>query len=862
MKLLQSVRFGFILSLLVVLTTFAPAQLTTEERRAISDALFLRNLTASELDFVRRPAGVPVNGLVAQAIDHPLAAADQLLTIHAAANRDLATQLGVAMKLLEIPEGAPTTDAPPAITLPPELPESLRAPVTSLVIAIGKANRAIAAALSGLSPAERRVLIDSLPSLAAGPDVKFAFATQPPASAKTVAELLARVDLARILRAGGELAGQVEAQIPSLRSANATLDQPLVFTAAGIPVEIGTNGPDLHSRNAAGLCIDLGGDDTYTGRYGAGAGVSSVLIDLGGNDTYEVGDLSIGAGLLGVGLAYDLGGHDRFRGRSLVFGAGVAGLGGLFKDGGDDDYVTVALGQGFGRDGIGLLIDTRGADRYRIAKRGQGAAQSRGFGWLIDRAGDDQYLASGSNVQGSAEGGVGFLTDLEGNDVYVAASAAQAAGDVGGLGSLYDAAGRDSYTSDRTSVAFAAHGSAAYLFDLAGDDVYSVRGGACQATAQNRSVAFLLDRDGNDLYSAGDGRPCLSTDGSLALLIEGGGRDHYSGLPGGSVSGRSGDALSLFVDLAGPDGYPEGLDDGAAHVEVEGATALDLPNPGSTPPVEGVGPRPGSAPDPGAEAIDALWAARDGDRLIAIGLPALRRFVDVRAKVADEAELSIALRLARLLGSAARPTVSSHLSGNDYEAIRRILPLVGAAGAVEAGPRIAALLKEPPLQRAAAEAAGLVRATEAVTELLPLAGSPDPDLALTAMLALERIGDQAALSTAQALVTSPQYPIRQSAMRLIAQFSASGTTTAERLLGDPDEKMQRYGIELLGRMGGVDALNRAGKYLTTGTPGLKVQAMLALQGKCPPALRATLLGLRNDPNSFVRAVASRIDPGR
>lgn len=90
---------------------------------------------------------------------------------------------------------------------------------------------------------------------------------------------------------------------------------------------VGGKGPNTYTDRSAVLLIDLGGDDSYSGRHGAGPGYASVLIDVSGNDNYHVPDLSLGAGLLGIGFAYDLAGDDIYRGSRFAWAQGLRASG-------------------------------------------------------------------------------------------------------------------------------------------------------------------------------------------------------------------------------------------------------------------------------------------------------------------------------------------------------------------------------------------------------------------------------------------------------------------------------------------------------------------------------------------------------
>jgi hypothetical protein len=868
------------LLLALCITAVGAAQLTAAERDGLASALFLRNLTLKDLDFARRESDIrPPLPAAEQALDHPLDGLDALLRLHASgAEGALADLLARAQAQLRIP----LSDAPelPPSAVPETVPVPLRVPVGKLVAAIRAADDQIRAALSGLSSEERRTLIDSLPAMAAERRVPFDFAKTPPAPGADVRRLVAKVDLARLIGAASVLARRVETELPLLHAAaasqtvTASLNVPLALTVDDIPVELSGAGSQFHRGMAGGLCIALAGDNHFLGRYGAGVGAASVLIDFGDTAAYDVPDISAGAGLLGIGLDFELAGEARFQGRSLAFGAGVAGVGALLRDGGHDTFSATALAEGYGSRGVGLLVETRGHEDYRLKGWGQGAGADGGLGWLIDRSAENTYAAPGfgdlpygdsANAQGYGRNGIGLLTSLGGHGTFRISSRGQGAGERLGVGSLYSGAGRNVYIAESSAQAFGADVGAGFLLDLAGNGEFIVRGGACQGTAQSRSVAVLFNRGGNNYYSSGDGRPGLATDGGLGLFLEAKGENRYMSPPSGSVPGRYGDGLGVFVDMGGDNSYAEGLENGQARVELDGAIAYDVGNAENIPPIEGFVPAPGSAPNPGGAQVDALieeGTQAAANRLVAIGVPAYLRLMQRPLESLDSPLFNAVIRLGHALRQNAYSAVLAKLDSGDVKDQRRSLYLAASFGIGAAAPRVEKLIQAPETRREAAEAAGLLRVHAAVPVLITLAGSPDPSLALVAMLAIERIGDEAGIPVAKTLATSPSFPVRQSALRLLSHFSADGTATAQKLVQDPDERVRRIGVELYGRIGSDDALIQAGKFLSASSPGLKIQAMLAVDGHCPPALRPTLNALRFDANAEVRAVAARIDPGR
>jgi hypothetical protein len=659
----------------------------------------------------------------------------------------------------------------------------------------------------------------------------------------------------------------------------------------------------VHVDRDAMLTVDLGGDDAYAGRHGAGPGYASVLIDLGGNDTYRVGDLSVGAGLLGIGLAWDLAGDDTYRGGGLTFGCGIAGVGALTDQGGSDDLKSTVISQGIGMFGIGICTNTEGDDRYRVDLLGQGAALVQGAGWMIDLEGNDDYRAGGKYVNsplfanvhfsmaqgyatgiredtGGIGGGVGLLSDLAGDDSYVGETYCQGASYWFAVGSLYDAAGNDTYRAHHYAQASAMHLCGAFLFELAGDDAYVVGYGAAHAIGHDYGVAMLLDREGDDLYAARDGRPGLGNANGLGLFVETQGEDRYLGSPGGANPARGTGSLGVFADLGGPDRYADGLTDGDARWGEQWAVALDAEG-GPRPPdpraeVGRTRPKPGTKPMLGDTEMGALYARatqwavgsaqedaeRALDDLAAIGEPALRWMIERKLADASRLEQRAFVEVAVAIGPAGRSAVAAKIADPSDAVARPALNVCVDGVFPEAKAFLPRALERAALWRLAARLAGLLKSSECVDALMVQAASKDRIAAVFAMTALAEIADPRSAGTAQALLSSNDLPLRKAALVLLAKFPKEALLTAQLYVAGADEREARIGVELLGLMGSSEALLEACKSLSDARPGVRIQALLALDGRCPAAHRAELLELRRDANPLVRAVAQRIDPGR
>lgn len=889
------------------------AQLTADEKKGLESALYLGNLTLRDLEYARRPFNDKYRlPLVNAAIDKPVEAADALMTIHAdAAKAGPAAMVGLARRAVLGDTAPPPLPAQKALVpgqgqIPKDFPPELQLVTVALAQAVSDANAAVRAATAKLPTDKQRLLLESLPQWATEePSIKFEFVSKAQASQKEILEMLDQVDLRMVFEASEKLAKAIDLQLPTLRTlaAKSTWTGFSKFKIGDMTIVVAGVGDDTHRDRDARLVIDLGGNDRYYGRGGAGVGFAALQIDCAGDDFYKLPDVGAGCGLMGIGFAYDLGGYDNFRGKSLAFGCGLAGVGVFYKDGGDDSYQSDALTQGFGEFGIGLLLDSRGSDLYEAKIYGQGSARTAGVGWLVDQKGDDTYRAGGLILNsplfadvhysfaqgygggyredtGGISGGIGLLTDVSGDDAYVAETYAQAASYWYSLGSLYDAAGMDTYRAYHYAQASAMHMCAAYLFELSGDDSYIDNFGAAHAIGHDYGVAMLFDRAGNDVYAGRDSRPGIGNANGLGIFLDAAGEDRYSGPPGVGNAARGSGSLGVFADLDGPDQYRDGLADGEGASRDGWGVAYDFESKAVQVPPAGdpaqAPPKPGTEQKPDDKTMEelykkaTLWGVGTAqtdvktatNKLIAIGLPALQWMIERHLATASRLEQRAFVEVANAVGPDGRLAVATKIASDQEDEARVALMISIDANSQEAAPYVPKALKVKGLQRIAARAAGVVGSKESVPDLELLAGSSEDKMAaLNAAVSLAQIGDPQSMATGQALLASPELPIRKAGIQLVAK-SADALTVAKTLTTDPDERKARTGVELLAAIGSPEALAAMGPFLTDERPGLRIQALVGLNGRAPNEWKQAMLDRRKDPNAQVRAVAMRIDPGR
>lgn len=892
--------FGFVLTSVV-----AQAQLSEPERQGIRDALSIGNMRESDLDFARRPFSelgrIP---LIDEALDHPLAAADRLMALHASAEKSPPSVY--LQRIIEqvFEQSLTSLQHDPPLTGLESLPADLRGPILGLVNWINSANNEIKRATAELTPLEKRSLIESLPVWAVEePKVSFSFVKSKPLAKDEMLRLLAKVDLARIRSASARLMEAVWRASGELLSSKSDIDETIRIKIGGMPIVIAGRKNDLHADTDAVLTIDLGGDDTYTGRHGAGVGYAGVLIDIDGSDVYRVGDLNVGAAVLGIGIAVDWSGReDTFVGGSLTFGAGLAGVGVQISGGGHDSFRSVALSQGYGQYGIGLLVDGEGNENYDLSLFGQGAARTEGVGWLIDEEGRDEYRAGGLALNsplfatahysfaqgfgmgyredtGGIGGGVGLLTDLKGDDVYIGETYQQAASYWYAVGSLFDGGGNDTYTGHHYCQSSAMHACAAFLFDMGGDDGYLVKVGAAHAIGHDYGVAVLLDRQGDDIYTSRDSTPGIGNANGLGLFIDGDGTDRYYGPPGKGNGARGTGSLGVFVDLNGSDDYRQGLRDASASTTPTWGVALDRPTlvvtSGNDPVSERQRPVPGSLPMPSTEEMALLYAkavqwgvgtaqqevVASLDALVAIGGPALQWMLDNRLAIADRLHVRAFVHVVRALGDDGSRLVGAKAFRAKDSEMGPLLRIATDAGVSDFGAVLPGLFSKPAIAMQAVVAAGTLKAVATVPHLMSVCRSDDRLLVRAAMVSLEQIADPSSAGTAQAMLLNEDLMTRKAALSLLAKFEAQALSTGDVMTKSPDEFRCRIGLEILGRIGSGEALARVGAFLRDSRPGVRIEAALQLAGRCPQDRVAEFLSLKTDRDSLVRSAASGLEPG-
>lgn len=885
-----------------VALAFAPETLaqefpTQQHQSLLEEALSFLNLTLDDLRFPRlyfqMDHEIPS---VQESIADPLAGGQRWTALARASERGPVSawvKRSVTQGL-----GWPSHSLDELVLTPLENDYDFELPsvIPSLATSVRLANSRITQALANLSASERRVLIEGLPHLASEfSEVSFDFSPRPIAERATLLALLARVDVQTIVAAGIELQEAVEQALPALRATGFSPEEKLRLNINGVLTVIGTRGADLHDDMDALLTIDFGGNDTYTGRHGAGVGYASVLIDLGGNNQFEVGDLSVGASILGVGIAHVEGGHDRFVGQSLTFGATLAGFGSLTRIGGHDRYRSRALSQGFAMFGIGLLWDTAGDDLFEVGVWGQGAARTQGFGALVSHSGNDTFRAGGLVVHeplfefatygmaqgfamgyreedGGIAGGIGMLINHGGHDTYEGGTFVQGASYWGSVGVLFDAQGHDRYHAHHYAQGSAMHQTAAFFFDFGGEDTLTAQVGAAHGIGHDYGMALAVLQGGTNLVASRDSAPGTGTANGLGIFLGLEGTTRYPGVPGRGNPARGTASLGVFADQGFPSFYGEGMQDGHAVIRPSYGIAYDVPTALTAVSEDTVAPaNPGSRPRPSDSELESLfqqataWGVGTAEvsvrqanlQLLEIGAPALEWMLETHLASADRFTMRAFVSLIRGLGEEAEPPLGRVALNARGPVLGQLLRLGIDANVASLGAVVPRALEDPELSHIAIRAAGALRVEAAESRLQTFLLNEDPFLSRLAMIALRDISNPVSIPTAQAMLGSDDFMVREAAMELIASDPEQGFLIAQSLINEPRETRARMGIRILSMIGSEEALLLAGSKLRDTSEAIRLEALRAMDGQTPRSLRGEVLIARDDPSPRVRALAMR-----
>jgi len=864
-------------------------------RQALLDLLFVATISPRDLRSLRGPESP--KGLLKTAHERPIAFAaevpSRLARLSETPGNSVLTIVREQVEMLAAPSALAPSGTP--VDLPEELPSALRDPIRSLIQCVVRANDEIQAAMGTLTAEERRALIEGLPrNLAPANALPLSFVrgtVRPPAELNV---LLAKLDLRRIRNAGEWLHREADRLIRGMRSlAPASFQSKLKFTAGGLKVTVAGFADDVHEETDSVLTLDFGGRDRYSGRHGAGIGYASIFADFAGNDIYELPDASLGVGILGVGLAYDLGGRDHIDGSSLCMGAGIAGVG-FFQAGqptapsaNGSSFTSTAFSQGFGMAGVGVMSSFGGDADFRLRYLGQGAGIEGGVGWFGRKGGRDGVHATGlppslegvgvlrTRAQGFGQtGGVGvFMTQSEatlgwagsesqgigideGIGMFVSAGGpmsvfcgghGQGSGERRGVGVLWSQSGTDEYRCGEAGAGqgFGIDGGIGVLMDLAGSDTYISHGGQ-SGSASLAGIGMLFDFEGDDRFlEAGRLIPGSSDSTGIGFRLD--------------VTGAS----SETVGFPGPRFDVGRLDRMVGQIEGrQNTTPLDEPNlsaaiaPNTREKVAAA-VRVASGLEPFSNRTQRAQAHKD----LAAGPDVVLDWILNGSPELERSEWEAVGAALRAAPTDIRRACADAIASPDLSRARRAMWLAAYAEFPEAVVAAKGALERDELAEAACLLLSNLNERSAINDLLPRCASPDAAIRRAAAAALATLGGPEAAPTLQALLGDIDPIVRRYAIAGRAGIRPPNLGSLQAVLQSGEEFSVRGAIAVLGQIGSAEAMQLIGPLLSDPRAGVRIEALMALNGRVPPPFRSLVDACRTDDDRRVRAVAIWVNPG-
>lgn len=884
---MKTIGFVGLATSLLLGASLTPAQLRPDERAGWERTLRVAGLTDVTANVAKR-TGFFANSLplADKLLDKPLDSLENLIGLHRTAELGLVETLKSALdagfgETYTEPEKIVSTD----LVFPKDIPADAARSISRLVQAIATTNVQIKQALSKLSPEERRELIESLPMMGLGKaPFKVEFVTRPPSSPSRVFSLLSRVDLPKIRSAAVALVSKIELENPILRKVarSGAKIKSTTLLSGGIKIAIGGTGEDLHAEKDVHLCVDFGGSNRYTGRYGAGIGYAGVLLDFGNGTRAEAGDATLGAGILGVGIARFDGAQNVLRAGSVTFGCGLAGVG-ILKFERATSIEGRALTLGTGLAGIGLVAAGKESDRMRCAFRGLGVGLPQGIGWVVNLGGDDSYFGSSSqsakgstsrvrsdaigfssgisNVGSPFAGGIGLVTDLSGDDKYEAGDRSVSFAEFGGATSIFDEGGDDNYQAGENSIATSKEEASAYLHDLGGSDLYLAPDGNSIVSAGESSNAILFDRAGNDRYIGSPSAVKAVAPIATEVLFDARGSNLLT-FPFPESSFGSLPGLMVWHLAGGPNLFGSGVSE-ALEVRTSDGSVTAITGDGSSETgATETAPLAGSTEELWETALDpfSAQAPRAARGLIAIGKGTLAYWNANRlSRLSLDDAFVVALVVRQTQGTL--PALPESATGEAKRAWAYAMGVIQQ----ETEPLVKIL---SDLQSNDLDIPLLLRAVTALAKpatsenIAPLAIQPNAPVSRWAARALlsglQRQTDTGTLATFEALLKSPDLLTRRLACRYFTVAAAKGVEIGKRMIASNSLQESTTGIELLGAIGTPEAVRFAATGLNLTDPAAKIAAMHAIRGRVPEAYRSRVLELARDQDPVVSSVAKSL----
>ncbi|HVM60531.1 MAG TPA: HEAT repeat domain-containing protein [Verrucomicrobiae bacterium] len=639
---------------------------------------------------------------------------------------------------------------------------------------------------------------------------------------------------------------------------------------------VGGGGHHVYT-NEAFLIIDTGGTNTYLNSAGGANGLLgrpiSIVIDRGDNDDFISNrSFSQGSGVFGIGILAALGSNCTFHAKHLSQGAGFFGAGLLMTGGGNHTFEGDTFCQGAGMFGAGIVWQRGGGSRYKAVELAQGFGGTSGIGLLLDEGGNDFYNAGGKypcgwlpkhyfslsqgfgyGMRPFAGGGIGILCDLKGNNHYVADVYGQGASYWYSTGLLLDLGSNNTYDAYQYCQGAGIHLSSGELIDWGGNDTYTA-GHICQGAAHDYAVGILIDRGGTNKFSGETTAQGAAINNSFAMLLNCAGNDSYTGgtdPKSSQAAGHDGDkreygSIALMVDGGGRDTYSQGQTNGTMWLKPLYGCGVNLDDRVPTGPLPAM---PTAMPEFGAsketsgrlyplvsvdthnpvERLLRRWVS-DRPDADAAGRELEKRGAEILPYLltrVDSPDVLVRVKTEEVIDHLGTNAIPSLMAGIDHakndEMARMCCYFLARFNekARAAIPHVLPLIQRPKTRTTAFYTLGHLRAHEAFAPAMAALGSPQELVRLRATQALGRIGDRRATVKLIGMLNDELWDVRYAAEDGLVAFGRGSIGPLRKAYENASARARPHILEALAQLGDDKALAWARTFYEHDDPQLR-----------------------------------------
>jgi hypothetical protein len=864
------------------------------ELKAIEETLYTINVKPSDLGYHKGP--LPVDPcrlpLVQKMMGDPIsipAQADRLLNPLRKGGRPSDV---MALLAAEMPGGAKLEvgDLKPLdVKLAPEqtkdVPDWLQPIIARLAGAYRMSRAERDLAFADLKPEDRKLLLDNINGFLQEEDLGFKLDKAIEKDPAPYWKIIESVKYEHIWRSGLYMMREIEVACDAIKKSAPQWKGWKGVVRLATPegdIVIGGLGHNRYEQ-AAGVIIDLGGQNTYVGEA-----TRAWIVNFEGGNHYKAPSISLGAGILDCRVLWDWQGDDVYEGQSMTQGFGAFGMGLLINEGGHNTYRADMFAQGAARSwSVGLLANRGGHNIYQaggkfidkplLEKEGFTYSMSQGF--AIGYRGDN-------NGTPSRSGGIGLMWSGAGYNTYAGGTFCQGASYWFAFGCLCDDGGNNQFVANYYSQASAMHMTVAALITHGSQNVYAINIGASHAIGHDWGVALLWTEGGSNLFAAGGACAGTAVANGVGIFVVSAGNNRYmlEGPVNANLARDSG-SLALFVELGGKSQYfNKDFKDGGIKIDKNPwGVARSFGEPPAPPPAAATtGPATqeadaiigdprthhgplGSRPLADEKELDKLyddaclwavgstrnkaWAARW--KLIEMGLPAAKWIAQKKLASAQSLTFECLEPLFKEFGPESHPFLVEALRSKNNDEVANALRLVTILNATEADAEVLRILKDnDKLRRMAAGAAAILGIKEAAPLIIKSCNEKEPMSQLSTALAMVKLAEPSAMPWLLAHLRNTELPVRDACGDALAKIGAPAVPDLTKLAGDQNPFAARLAIRILGQIGNPQCLQAVLTRQNDPDWGVRLSVLQALRAmKLPEAKTAfdTALAKESDP---------------